>query len=122
MRTLHRRLQEQVYWVQPTLTLIGKDETGAWKTAHAKEYPKRMSCGIANAMLDEAVRHPASHEDKDMLKAIQAMGDYMPQLTEDLKYFGQDCVDEIKPVHHVTTKWEPFLEFHEEVNVRFHRF
>ena len=70
MRTLHRRLQEQIYWVEPTFTLIGKDEIGAWKTARAKEYPKRMSCGIANARMDEAVRHPASHEDSGMLKTI----------------------------------------------------
>ena len=70
-------------------------------------------------MLAEALRHPITHTDPEMMTAINAMHQYMPQLPLHTEQFGQDFVDCIKPVHHVTQKWEPLFELCMQVNVRY---
>ena len=109
MPTLTSRLREQELWVTPTAHLIGRDEAGAWNTAQAKEYPKRMSRALAESMLDAAISPPNSYHTCDLDECLRSLEPYRPQLPEKgsgIEY-GADFVDNPLPVQHVTMTWTP---------------
>ena len=56
-----------------TISLVGPDEAGHWKTAQAKEYPFRLSCALANAMLTGALKHGIPHADVTFMSQLQEM-------------------------------------------------
>ena len=105
MKQMQKCLDRQEKWVEPTMVLSGQDSTGQWKTAQAKEYPYRLSCALANGIIDAALTHSIMFQDKAQNSAQAQMHAFCPQRTEYEHEFGQDYVDNILPVHHLTAKW-----------------
>ena len=52
--SLARQLAKWIYPVIPSHTLIGKNPDGSWRTAQAKDYPRRLSSALAFAVIDAA--------------------------------------------------------------------
>ena len=72
------RFQEHSHHVAPQAQLKGKDaETGARKTAVAKEYPTRLS---ATLMLGQLLLHDLAHHKLDKTFDHQHLHQFMPPL------------------------------------------
>ena len=56
-------------------------------------------------MLDAALTHNVMFQDKAQNSVQAQMHAFCPQRTEYEHEFGQDYVDSILPVHHLTAKW-----------------
>ena len=108
MPTLAICLLEQKQWRAPSTTLVGNDQFGQWRIAQAKEYPPRLSRGLANAMLDTASALPLAFRYDDLHSFLEAIEVFSPRLgQEDAMAFGADFVDNPLPIGHLTLDWSP---------------
>ena len=105
MPDFKEHLDKQQYWVEAQDVLKGRDAQGAWKTAQAKEYPKRLSLAIANAMIAAARRPPVTYPEPLLQDILDTMQPYAPQRTEEENAFGMDFVDNIAPILHLKAQW-----------------
>ena len=120
MPTLAARLNEQRKWRDPTTTLVGSDQNGQWRTAQAKEYPPRMSRGLANSMLDAVSSPPIAFPCDDLHSFLEETDIYSPKLSqEEVQDFGADFVDNPLPVGYLTLEWSPPFDMLERANRRF---
>ena len=104
--------------VRPTKQLRGKDEeTGAWNTSAAKEYPVLLSATLARTMVDDACRHPVQQKNVPHAAFFHFLEKYQPVVdpnVEDWEDFGADFVDEaMLPVYRFHLRWQgtPHLSF-----------
>ena len=95
--------------VRPTQVLRGRDEAENWLTAHAKEYPHRLSAALALAMIDEALHHPVKFQEHNIDEVLAKFETYMPPLDpylDTLADYGADYVESILPIHSFKAKWQ----------------
>ena len=81
LATLESLFKENKHHVPPQAHFKGTDtETGAWKTAVAKEYHTRLSATLARAMIDQLLLHLTSHHEVDKTVDQQHLHQSMPPL------------------------------------------
>ena len=110
LNTIETVFQENKHHVPQQAQLKGKDkDTGAWKTAVAKEYPTRLSATLARAMIDQLLLHTTTHHHSKVLFDQQLLHQFMPPLDPyltDLADFGAYVVDEaMLPVDRFSMEW-----------------
>ena len=119
MPNFKKHLDRHEFWKAARITLKGQDETGNWVTAQAKEYPKRLSLAIANAMIEAALGPPITHTEHEVEKTLLSMQPYAPQRTEREQAYGIDYVDNILPVCHLKARWISNFDMHMQAQVSF---
>ena len=89
-------------------------------TAQAKEYPFRMSCALANGMLDAARFCPVCFHDADFETFWSEIEQFRPRLESTPEQgFGADFVDALQPVDNLSLAWHPPLATAEYTQARF---
>ena len=86
---------------RPTTVLHGRNSDGQWKTAQAKEHPRRLSAAIAHAMLDAATTPIISRSEKYVESQLESLSRFQPILDRHAtseQQFGTDFVDSPDPV------------------------
>ena len=110
--TLRKRFSQYRHLLPPRAVLKGKDEQGHWRTAQAKEYPRRLSAALALSMVDAALFYPirthmSAHQIDQVLAQLQP---YMPPLDQYIDAFedyGADYVDSLLPIQRFFGSWFP---------------